>query len=106
LYDEAGAKQAAAILEKAKANNVKIVFPVDYITAEKFDKDAKVRSLSPLLSFSSPLPTAKLVKLTTLFSFSMIAPDRSRYRRYWNPRRMDGSRRRTRVSKALRRYRR
>ncbi|KAL7416246.1 phosphoglycerate kinase [Mrakia frigida] len=41
LFDEAGAKQAAAILEKAKANNVKIVFPVDYITAEKFDKDAK-----------------------------------------------------------------
>lgn len=28
-------------MEKAKKNNVKIVFPVDYITADKFDKDAK-----------------------------------------------------------------
>lgn len=30
-------------MEKAKKNNVKIVFPIDYITADKFDKEAKVR---------------------------------------------------------------
>jgi len=29
------------VVEKAKKNGVKLYFPVDYITAEKFDKDAK-----------------------------------------------------------------
>ncbi|KAJ3526807.1 hypothetical protein NM688_g8214 [Phlebia brevispora] len=41
LYDEAGAQKVAALVEKAKKNNIKIVFPVDFITADKFDKDAK-----------------------------------------------------------------
>ena len=34
----------AGLVEKAKKNNVKLVFPIDYITADKFDKDAKVRA--------------------------------------------------------------
>lgn len=34
-------------MAKAKANNVKLVFPIDYITGDKFDKDAKVVPLSP-----------------------------------------------------------
>lgn len=29
-------------MKKAKANNVKVILPVDYVTADKFDKDAKV----------------------------------------------------------------
>jgi 3-phosphoglycerate kinase len=29
------------LVEKAEKNNVKLVFPVDYITADKFDKDAQ-----------------------------------------------------------------
>ena len=29
------------MIEKAKQRNIKIVFPVDFITADKFDKDAK-----------------------------------------------------------------
>ncbi|KAI0340214.1 phosphoglycerate kinase [Trametopsis cervina] len=41
LYDEAGAQKVKALVEKAKANNIKIVFPVDFITADKFDKDAQ-----------------------------------------------------------------
>lgn len=41
LFDEAGSKQCAALMEKAKKNNVKVVLPVDYITADKFDKDAQ-----------------------------------------------------------------
>ncbi|KAK3399904.1 phosphoglycerate kinase [Sordaria brevicollis] len=40
LFDEAGAKTVPDLVEKAKKNNVKIVLPVDYITADKFDKDA------------------------------------------------------------------
>lgn len=41
LYDEAGAKTVGEIIEKAKKHNVKVVLPVDYITADKFAKDAK-----------------------------------------------------------------
>lgn len=41
LFDEAGSKTVGDLVEKAKKNNVKIVLPVDYITADKFAKDAK-----------------------------------------------------------------
>ncbi|KAK1780198.1 phosphoglycerate kinase [Copromyces sp. CBS 386.78] len=40
LFDEAGAKTVPDLVKKAEKNNVKIVLPVDYITADKFDKDA------------------------------------------------------------------
>jgi len=41
LFDAPGSEKVAGLVEKAKKNNVELVFPVDYITAEKFDKDAK-----------------------------------------------------------------
>lgn len=41
LFDEAGAKTVPALMEKAKKNGVKVVLPVDYITADKFAADAK-----------------------------------------------------------------
>jgi phosphoglycerate kinase len=41
LFDAEGAKIVSKLVEKAKDNNVKIVLPVDYITADKFDKNAK-----------------------------------------------------------------
>lgn len=41
LFDEAGSKTVGDLVEKAKKNNVKIVLPCDYITADKFDKGAK-----------------------------------------------------------------
>ncbi|TFL03382.1 phosphoglycerate kinase [Pterulicium gracile] len=44
LFDKDGSEKVAALIEKAKKNNVEIVFPVDYVTADKFDKDAKVGS--------------------------------------------------------------
>ncbi|KIW82706.1 phosphoglycerate kinase [Fonsecaea pedrosoi CBS 271.37] len=40
LFDQAGSEKCAELVEKAKKNNVKIVLPCDYITADKFDKDA------------------------------------------------------------------
>jgi len=40
LFDEAGSKTVGDLVEKAKKNNVELVLPVDYITADKFDKDA------------------------------------------------------------------
>jgi phosphoglycerate kinase len=41
LFDEAGSKIVPEIVEKAKKNNVKIVLPVDYVTADNFAADAK-----------------------------------------------------------------
>ncbi|KAG9122632.1 phosphoglycerate kinase [Ceratobasidium sp. 392] len=41
LFDQAGSEKVAGLVEKAKKNNVKLVFPVDYVIADKFDKDAK-----------------------------------------------------------------
>jgi phosphoglycerate kinase len=41
LFDAAGSEKVQGLVEKAKKNNVKLVFPVDYITADKFDKNAK-----------------------------------------------------------------
>jgi phosphoglycerate kinase len=40
LFDEAGAKKVQELTEKAKKNNVKIVLPVDYITADAFSATA------------------------------------------------------------------
>ncbi|KAH0566085.1 hypothetical protein GP486_000523 [Trichoglossum hirsutum] len=41
LFDEAGSKIVGEVMEKAKNHGVKVVLPVDYITADKFAKDAK-----------------------------------------------------------------
>jgi len=41
LYDEEGAKIVNKLVEKAKANNVKLHFPVDFVTANKFAEDAE-----------------------------------------------------------------
>lgn len=41
LFDEAGSRIVGDLVEKAKKNNVKIVLPVDYVTADKFAPDAK-----------------------------------------------------------------
>jgi len=48
LFDEPGSQKVAALVEKAKKNNVKLVFPVDYVTADKFAKDAKVGRLAKI----------------------------------------------------------
>jgi len=41
LYDEDGAGIVKKLMEKAKAKNVKMHFPVDFVTADKFAEDAK-----------------------------------------------------------------
>ncbi len=41
LFDEAGSKMVKDLVEKAKSNNVKLVFPIDHVIGDKFDKDAK-----------------------------------------------------------------
>jgi phosphoglycerate kinase len=42
LFDKEGAKTVHDLVAKAKAKNVKLHFPVDYVTANKFAKDAEV----------------------------------------------------------------
>jgi len=42
LYDEEGAKIVASLVEKAKTKNVKLHFPVDFVTADKFAESAAV----------------------------------------------------------------
>ncbi|KAL7752321.1 phosphoglycerate kinase [Sorochytrium milnesiophthora] len=41
LFDADGAKIVKSLVEKAEKNNVKLVFPTDYVTADAFSKDAK-----------------------------------------------------------------
>lgn len=41
IFDEAGSKTVKSIVEKAEKNNVKLILPVDHVTADKFAKDAK-----------------------------------------------------------------
>lgn len=42
LFDAEGAKQVEHLVAKAKKNNVEIVLPIDFVTADKFDKNATV----------------------------------------------------------------
>ncbi|XP_037087955.1 phosphoglycerate kinase-like [Pollicipes pollicipes] len=46
LYDAEGAKIVHQLMEKAKANNVQIHLPVDFVTADKFDEKAQVGAAS------------------------------------------------------------
>jgi len=41
LYDEAGAKIVKELVDKAKAKNVEIMLPVDFVTGDKFAEDAE-----------------------------------------------------------------
>lgn len=42
LYDAEGAKIVKKLVDKAKANNVQVHLPVDFVTADKFDENASV----------------------------------------------------------------
>lgn len=42
LYDEDGSKIVQKLMDKAKANNVQIHLPVDFVTGDNFSADAKV----------------------------------------------------------------
>merc|ERR1719454_1751320 len=44
LYDEEGAKIVPEIMEKAKAKNVEIVLPVDFVCSSKFGEDGEIKS--------------------------------------------------------------
>jgi len=42
LYDEDGAKIVQNLVQKAKDKNVQLHFPIDFVTADKFDENAQV----------------------------------------------------------------
>ena len=42
LFDEEGSKIVQKLMDKAKANNVQMHLPVDFITADKFDENPQV----------------------------------------------------------------
>jgi phosphoglycerate kinase len=46
LFDEAGSKIVASLVDKAKAKNVELIFPVDYVVGDKFSKDAVTKVVS------------------------------------------------------------
>ena len=46
LFDEPGAKLVQGLVAKARERNVKLVFPVDYVTADRFAEDAEVGAAS------------------------------------------------------------
>lgn len=41
LFDKAGSEKVKDLMEKAKKNNVTVTLPVDFVTADKFDANAK-----------------------------------------------------------------
>ena len=45
LFDEEGASIVGELMEKAEKKGIKIHLPNDFVTADKFDKDANVRPL-------------------------------------------------------------
>ena len=42
MYDEEGASIVGELMEKAEKKGVKIILPTDFVTADKFSKDANV----------------------------------------------------------------
>jgi len=52
LFDEEGSKIVKEIVEKANAKGVKIHFPVDYVIADKIDKDAQHK----VIARTEPIP--------------------------------------------------
>ena len=59
LFDEAGSKTVGDLKAKAAKNGVKLVLPVDYITADKFAPDAKTGTATDASEISSNPVTAK-----------------------------------------------
>merc|ERR1739849_54083 len=43
LFDEEGAKIVPDIMEKAKAKNVDIILPVDFVLSSKFGEDGEIK---------------------------------------------------------------
>ncbi|KAF9452792.1 3-phosphoglycerate kinase [Macrolepiota fuliginosa MF-IS2] len=46
LFDQPGSEKVAEIIEKAKKNNVELVFPIDHVAADNFAADAQSKEVT------------------------------------------------------------
>ena len=52
MFDEEGSKIVGQLVGKAEKKGIKFHLPVDFVTADKFDKDANVSLIGRLISYS------------------------------------------------------
>lgn len=64
LYDEEGSKIVQKILDKAKANNVQIHLPVDFVTGEAFAENTATGTAT----IESGIPDTWMVCIKNKFS--------------------------------------
>ena len=55
MFDEEGAAIVGDLISKAEKKGVKIILPTDFVTADKFSKDANVSTFSSNVQASSPI---------------------------------------------------
>lgn len=51
MYDEEGSAIVDELMAKAKAKGVNIILPVDFVAADKFDKDSNVSSCIDIILY-------------------------------------------------------
>jgi 3-phosphoglycerate kinase len=66
LFDEEGAKIITRLMDKAKAKNVQIHLPVDFVTGDKFAEDATVGAAT----LESGIPADALVSTGYVYNLS------------------------------------
>ena len=79
LFDEEGAKMVPELVEKAKAKGVKLVLPVDYLCADKFDANAETKTAtdaegipSGWMGLDAGLESIKLYRETILAAKTIV----------------------------------
>jgi len=76
LYDEDGAKIVEKLVEKAKSKNVKLHFPIDFITADKVQLHRiTYTELRVTLGYFSLMKMPKLVLRLSKAAFPMVGWD-------------------------------
>lgn len=68
MYDEAGAEIVQTVMNEAKAKNVEIYLPIDFVTADKFAEDAQTGSAT----IESGIPDGWLVSVCFIFKVDVL----------------------------------
>ena len=91
LFDEEGSAIVGELMEKAEKKGIKIHLPTDFVTADKFDKDANVNLFSLSLHFTHSLSLTH-THIYTHTPSSPLSPPSGWYchNRLRHPRRLDG----------------
>ncbi len=84
LFDEDGAGIVGELVAKAESKGVKLHFPTDFITADKFDKDAQVRVSIRLWCITVMNNKETVLRLySVLFNSILHCPHSRLARRQW-----------------------